>query len=100
MRRWCGLLEEEISSWPDVTSKSMFGMASFYCGPRIFAAVPRTRAARTEWSVLIKLPGFKHKRLKAGSGPGAGWVTFELEEEGDISAALQWIGKAYEKARK
>jgi hypothetical protein len=100
MRRWCTLLEDEICAWPDVTSKSMFGMTAFYRGPQIFAAVPRTRAPRTERSVLLKLPGLKRKRLKAGSGPGAGWVTFELEEEGDISEALRLIGKAYEKAGK
>lgn len=99
MRRWCALLEDEISAWPNVTSKSMFGMIAFYRESQIFAAVPRTRAPRTERSVLIKLPGLRHKRLTAGSGPGAGWVTFALEEEGDISEALKWIGKAYERAR-
>ena len=99
MRRWCALLEDEISAWPNVASRSMFGMTAFYRGPQIFAAVPRTRAPRTERSVLIKLPGFTHKRLTAGSGPGAGWVTFALEVEGDISEALKWIGKAYERAR-
>jgi hypothetical protein len=97
MRRWCALLEAEISTWPNVTSKPMFGMIAFYRGPRIFAAVPRTRAPRTDRSVLIKLPGVTHTRLKAGSGPGALWATFELEEERDIGEALQWLGKAYDR---
>ena len=100
MRRWCARLEDEISLWPDVTSKSMFGMTAFYRGPHIFAAVPRTRAPRTDRSVLLKLPGSRHKPLQAGSGPRAGWVTFELEDESDVSEALKWIGKAYERARK
>jgi len=100
MRRWCAAITEEIVAWPNVTSKPMFGMTAFYRGQRIFAAVPKTRAADTERSLLIKLPGVRHRRLKGSSGPGAGWVTFELRDESDISEALEWLGKAYEKARK
>jgi hypothetical protein len=99
MQRWSALIGDELASWPNVTSRPMFGMTAFYRGPRIFAAVPRTRAARTERSLLIKLPGVKHRRLTTSSGPGAGWVTFELEREGDIAAALEWLEKAYERAK-
>jgi hypothetical protein len=98
MRRWCTVLSDEISSWPKVTSKPMFGMTGFYRGRRIFAALPRTRAPRTERSVLIKLPGVRHERLKGAAGPGAGWVTFELESESDIAETLRWLERAYEKA--
>ena len=100
MRRWSALICDELATWPSITSNSMFGMTAFYRGKRIVAAVPRTRAARTERSLLIKLPGVKHKRLIGSSGPGAGWVTFELETETDITEALEWLGKAYEKAQK
>ncbi len=100
MQRWCGLLEAEVATWPQVTSKPMFGMISLYRGKNIFAAVPRTRAARTARSVLIKLPGVTDKRLKRSSGPGAGWITFELDSESDIAEALQWLKQAYEKAKR
>lgn len=98
MRRWCAQIDHELGGWPDVTSKPMFGMTAFYRDRRIFAAVPRTRAAGSEWSLLIKLPGVRHPRLKGGHGPGAGWVTFELQDEGGIGEALDWLGKAYERA--
>jgi hypothetical protein len=100
MQRWSALLSEEISTWPRVSSRPMFGMTAFYRREQIFAAVPRTRAPRTDRSVLIKLPGVSHERLKAGGGPGAGWVTFELEAESDVAEALRWLGEAYERAKR
>ena len=99
MQRWCALLGEEVSVWPEVSAKPMFGMTGFYHGPHIFAAIPRTRAAQTARSVLIKLPGVSDKRLKPGSGPGSGWVTFELESSNDINEALLWLERAYERIR-
>jgi len=98
MQRWCALLEEEVTTWPQVSTKPMFGMVALYRGKNIFAAVPRTRAAETERSVLVKLPGVKDKRLKRASGPGAGWVPFEIDSESDIAEALRWLERAYEKA--
>ena len=96
MQRWCALLGEEVLAWPEVTAKPMFGMTGFYHGRSIFAAIPRTRAPRTARSVLIKLPGVSDKRLTGSHGPGAGWVTFELESEADINEALLWLQRAYE----
>jgi hypothetical protein len=98
MRRWCAMLEEELSSWPAVSMKPMFGMVAFYHGTRIFAAVPRTRAADTPRSILIKLPRAQDERLRRTSGPGAAWVTFELESEDDLADALRRLGRAYERA--
>ncbi len=97
-RPWCGLLEEEMSAWPRVRSRPMFGMLAFYRGKRIFAALPRTRAAETEFSLLIKLPGKHHERLRSASGPGAGWVRFELQSPEEIAEALRWLHLAYETA--
>ena len=97
MRRWCVLLEQEIAAWPEVSTRPMFGMIGIYHGPNIFAAIPRTRAAGSARSVLIKLPGQSDRRLKPSSGPGSGWVTFELESENDINEALSLLERAYEK---
>ena len=99
MQRWCTLLEEEISVWPQVNSRPMFGMLALYRGKKIFAALPRTRAAETEFSLLIKLPGVDHPRLRDASGPGAGWTTFEMNSESDIAEALRWLESAYRKAK-
>jgi hypothetical protein len=99
MQRWCAQLEEEVASWPRVTTRPMFGMIAFYRDKTIFAALPRTRAAETPFSLLLKLPKIRNQRLKSGRGPGASWVTFTMEAEDDMSEALRWLGRAYEQAR-
>ena len=99
MQRWCALLVEELSAWPEVTSRPMFGMLAFYRGKKIFAAVPRTRAPETPFSLLVKLPGVRHERLRTARGPGAVWTTFEMESAMDTTEALRWLGRAYEKAK-
>ena len=96
MQRWCALLGEEVLAWPEVTTKPMFGMTGFYHGRRIFAAIPRTRAATTARSVLLKLSGVSDNRLKRAGGPSTSWVTFELESANDIHEALVWLERAYE----
>ena len=97
MQRWCALLKEEVSEWPEVTSKPMFGMTGFYHGRRIFAAIPRTKAAGSARSVLVKLSSsVDDERLKPASGPGSEWLAFELESEVDINEALLWMERAYE----
>jgi hypothetical protein len=98
MRRWCAALEEELSSWPDVKARPMFGLIAYHRGPAIFAAVPRTRAVETDRSILIKLPNARSARLARTNAPGASWVTFELTDDGDVADALRWLGRAYEKA--
>jgi len=100
MRRWCSLLEEEVATWPQVNTRQMFGMIALYRGRNIFAAVPRTGAPKTAKSLLIKLPGAKDKRLERASGPGAGWITFELESESEITEALRLLEQAYNKAKR
>ena len=98
MQRWCALLEAEVSSWPDVTCRPMFGLGAYYRRQRIFAAIPNTRAMGTPFSLLIKQPGRRGARLSTGRGPGAGWTTFELESETGIADALGELGRAYERA--
>jgi hypothetical protein len=74
-------------------------MVAFYRDNSIFAALPRTRAAETPFSLLVKLPNVRDERLKSG-GPGASWVTFAMESETDIPEALRWLGRAYERAQR
>lgn len=96
MQRWCALLEQELLAWPDVTAKPMFGMRGFYRRKTIFAAIPRTKAAGSARSVLIKLPGVSDERLKRGAGPDAAWATFELASLDDVREALTWLERAYQ----
>jgi hypothetical protein len=100
MQRWCAQLEGEVLAWPHVSSRPMFGLLGLYRRKKIFAALPRTRAVETPFSLLVKLPRRRHDRLRSGSGPGAAWVTFTMDSEVDISEALHWLGQAYEQAGK
>src|SRR5918995_1096219 len=99
MQRWSAALGDEISSWPHVSSRPMFGLLAFYRRKQIFAALPRTRAVETPYSLMVKLPSTKEQRLKTGKGPGAGWMTFEMTSEADFADALRWLERAYDKAR-
>jgi len=98
MERWSALLEDEVSTWRQVHTKPMFGLVALYRGDRIFAALPRTRAAETANSLLIKLPGVRNERLVAASGPGKAWVSFAMESADDIPEVLRLLERAYRKA--
>lgn len=98
MQRWCALLEDEVSAWRQVRTKPMFGLLALYRGDRIFAALPKMRAAETANSLLIKLPGVRGDRVVAASGPGKAWVSFEMESADDIPQVLRLLHQAYKKA--
>ena len=96
MQRWCAMLEQELLAWPEVSAKPMFGMIGFYHGKSIFATIPRTKAAESARSLLIKLPGVKDKRFRSASGRDSSWAAFELASVNDVTEALTWLERAYQ----
>jgi hypothetical protein len=86
-------LERELTSWPHVTAKPMFGMLGFYRRQRIFAALPRTRALGTPHAILCKLPHDKQP-----GRPGKGWKTVEVFSDQELRKALDLLNRAYEQA--
>src|SRR5579864_1399529 len=78
-------IEQEVSSWPQVELKRMFGMKSVYRSGTIFGLLPKTRSLRTGDSIWIKFakltPRIKQKisaeaRIVAPRKPtGAQWYT-------------------------
>jgi len=109
MREWSALLEGEVRGWPRVTSRPMFGFMGLYCGRRIFAALPRTRALSSPTSFILKFDPLPPKllanlgresRIKSESdAPGAHWYAFELRSAADLNDALAWLNRAYEAAK-
>lgn len=105
MKQWTALLLQELESWPDVTSRRMFGMTALYRKGVIFGALPRTRAFETPNSVAFKLckasPAVVRllqddDRISAPIGKMAGWKSFAIQSDAEMAAALEWFSRAYE----
>ena len=108
MKQWSAMLERELSGWPNVESRPMFGMISFYRGQTIFAALPRTRALSSPGSILFRfdpLPPKLVDRAKKQAGlrqesalSKGNWLSLALEAEDSLRDALWWLNQAYESA--
>lgn len=104
MKQWSALLAEELSSWPHVTLKPMFGMTGVYRKEKIFAVLPRTKAFETPSSVAFKIyrPTAQtakllqeDERMIRAKGKRAGWIAFEVGSAGELRDALKWFDLAY-----
>src|SRR5215471_13313092 len=108
MKQWSGLLENELSTWPDVTTRPMFGMLGLYRKGRIFGALPVTRCFETPRSVAFRLSQKTPRILKLlqaderipeARKDDAKWISFELNSAQDINDALKWFELAYRNCR-
>ena len=54
MKQWSAMLENELRSWPHVTTRPMFGLLGYYRKKTIFAALPVTRAIGAPNSIIFK----------------------------------------------
>ena len=110
MKELSAMLENEISDWPGVSKKPMFGYQGLYRNGVIFAALPRSRAMKSPRSIMFKSASVtpamlasanKDSRVDTVSGmSGAGWFFFELDEASATREALGWLGRACEAAKK
>jgi hypothetical protein len=109
MKQWSALLGEELSKWPKVTARPMFGLRGFYRGKKIFAALPVTRAIKNPHSFIFRIKPLPPDLLERAKkepridmetrAPSAKWFVFELNSEADFRDALWWINQAYERAK-
>ena len=107
MRQWSDLLLHEVTGWPHVSLRPMFGMTAVYRGNAIFGVLPQTRAMETAYSVSFKFPRRTpalQKSLNADARivpntKDAKWVSFELQSEEDLPDAIQWFAQAYSLAK-
>jgi hypothetical protein len=110
MKELSAMLEKEVSDWPGVSKRPMFGYQGLYRDGVIFAALPRSRAMKSPRSLLFKFPSMspaildsakKDSRIDTDSrAPGPGWLMFEMDETSATKDALGWLGRAYEAAKK
>ncbi|HKV24942.1 MAG TPA: hypothetical protein VJN93_10165 [Candidatus Acidoferrum sp.] len=109
MKQWSAMLGEEVSKWPDVKSRPMFGMRGFYRRAKIFGALPLTRGVKTPNTFIFRIvpmPPELLRRAKSESRidlesrvPSAKWYAFEISSTADFSDALWWLGQAYKRAK-
>ena len=106
MKAWSAALAGEVTTWPHVITRPMFGMTALYRGKRIFAVLPRTRCMDFPNSLGLKLksPNPRMRRVAQRDPPirfadiKACWWSFEMTSNDDIRSALEWLSRAYEAA--
>ena len=108
MKAWSTALKTELSAWPDVNSRPMFGLTALYRKKRIFAVLPQTRGMESPNSVAFRLANLspqmlawlrKEPRILKPVTEMHRWFSFELSSDLDLRDALRWLTRAYEAAR-
>lgn len=108
---WVAALEAELSTWPDIDFRPMFGLTALYRGTAIFGALPRTRGMRSSRAISLKfdpLPpslaarAARDERLhldttaaRKTAARGMRWHIFELNSDEDVRDAVWWLHQAY-----
>ena len=110
MKELSAMLEKEVSDWPGVSKRPMFGYQGLYRDGVIFAALPRSRAMKSPRSLMFKFASMSPAILDSAKedsridtnarAPGPGWLMFEIDEASATKDALDWLGRAYEAAKK
>jgi hypothetical protein len=104
-RQWAALIAGEVTRWPRVSTRKMFGLNSFYRGAAIFGAVPDRRALFSANSVIFKFgevtPRLQKRlqadpKVKTSRAVDQNWFSFELAAPEDIHGAIAWLSEAYE----
>ena len=108
-RQLSAMLGDELSTWPKVTARPMFGLRGYYRGKKILAALPVTRAIKNPNSFIFRIEPIpaellararKEPRIDTeNNAPSAKWFTFDLNSESDVRKALWWLNQAYEHAK-
>jgi hypothetical protein len=109
MKQWSAMLGQELSTWPHVKSRPMFGFLGYYRRAKIFAALPATRGIKTPHSLIFKINPMPPDLLRRATEdprvdtdselPGAKWYSFEVNSAEDLRDALWWLNQAYERAK-
>jgi hypothetical protein len=81
MKRIFALIAEEVSTWPEVSTRLMFGFRAVYRNGVVFAMLPDKRSLEVPDAIAYKV--------------GAEWKAFEVKGEKGIGGALAVLDKAY-----
>jgi hypothetical protein len=109
MKAWSSALAAEIADWPGVDARSFFGFTALYRGAYMFGALPRTRSWGTGNGLAFKVESLtprlrarleKDGRIGSMQVKNVRWFSFEMSSDSDLHDALDWLGRAYDAARK
>src|SRR5215471_10385623 len=83
MKQWSAMLKTEVSGWPQITTKPMFGMMGLYRRKKIFGGLPVTRGFDTPNSVIFRfdpIPQDLEERCSQDKriSPGKRWFSFDV----------------------
>ncbi len=91
-------LEKEVLSWPDVTTRKMYGCPCYKHNEKLFAflvtdGVVLTKASEQDKMRLSK--EFLVKPFQASSRTMKGWPQIPLDETSDLKKVLFFIKESY-----
>jgi len=100
------MLVGELNSWPQISTRKMFGFLFFYRKRAVFAALPQTRGFDSPASLILKFNPMPPKLLTRAEAddrmdtstrvPGHSWFSFQVRSETDLRDVLWWLSQAYE----
>jgi len=104
MKQWSAMLKTEVSGWPHISTKPMFGMMGLYRAKKIFGGLPVTRGFDTPNSVIFRFDPIPHELEERASkdrriSPGKRWFSFDVRATDDLRDALWWLNQAYDHAK-
>jgi TfoX/Sxy family transcriptional regulator of competence genes len=91
-------LEQEILSWPGVTTKKMYGCPCYKYSNKLFAFLVTNGVVLTKASEQDKVKLSKEfilKPLQAATRTMKGWPQIPIEEASDVQKILSFIKKSY-----
>jgi len=98
---WAKTLKEKLLSWNDVKQMTVFGRMGYYLNNYLFASLPLQEPLLEVWVRLSDADAVA--LVKDGHGARhehgvPGWMKYRLDQEGDVTAAAQWLERAYNNA--
>ena len=95
-------LEQEILSWPGVTTKKMYGCPCYKYSNKLFAFLVTNGVVLTKASEQDKVKLSKEfiiKPFQAATRTMKGWPQIPIEEASDVQKILSFIKKSYAQAQ-
>ena len=93
-------VEREVLRWPGVTSEpGRFGATSFRYGKREIGHIHRDRIADLPVTTRMREDLLSQGRARPHRAGVKGYISYPLENEEDVSAVLEILGRNYDRAK-